>query len=92
MTVFSAIAVPKAASRRCRSSATVSVSRATQCDACRFPLRCQNRATDGWNLTDCDLTARVIQKRLDVVEGRGQRCFLREYHQATDSAFVTCSG
>jgi hypothetical protein len=92
MTVSWAIAVPKATSRRCRNSATVSVSRATSATRAPFALGGQDGAADGRNLPDGDLTAGIIEKGLDIVERRCQRCFLREYHQAAASAFVTCSG
>jgi hypothetical protein len=58
-------------------------------DAYFLPFRGQGRAAEGRDLTDGDLTARVIEKGLDMFKGR-DGC-KRVFHQAAN-AFVTCVG
>ena len=58
-------------------------------DAYFLPFRGQGRAEEGRDLTDGDLTARVIEEGLDVLEGRGGAEEI--FHQAAN-AVVTWVG
>ena len=73
---LSAIALPRAASRRSSSSDTVSLSRRTSATRTFLPSAASAALRIGGDLANRNLAPRVVEERLDVLEGCAGQCGL----------------